>query len=202
MHVFVRELLEGVLSADVSDDFAEFGGVVVADGGVEGGGAEGGGFELGELGSVDADFFGEFVVGGLTAELFAHAHGDAAHLGDFVHHVDGEADGLGLVGEGAFDGLLDPPGGVGGELAAFVGVEALDGFHEADVAFRDEVEQGEAVVGVVLGDFDDEPEVGSDHVGAGSGVAYLDAVGELNFLIGGEEGGFSDFSEVDFDAAV
>ena len=113
MHVLVREQVERGLGVFVADDFAELGAVVVADRGVQRGRAHGSDLELAELGTINADFFGEFVVRGFTAQFFGHRHGHTAHLADLVHHVDRKADGLGLIGEGALDGLFDPPGGVG-----------------------------------------------------------------------------------------
>ena len=78
-----------------------------------------------------------------------------------------DADGAGLVRDGAGDGLADPPGGVGGELVAAAVLELLDGLHQAHVALLDQVEEGEAAVGVLLRDGDDEAEVGLDHLGLG-----------------------------------
>lgn len=200
--VFVAKHFVRVLGFCVADDFVELGGAVFINSGVEGGGAECGGFEGGDFGDGEAEFFGELIVCGFAAELFGHLEGDAADFGDFVHEVDGEADGFALVGEGALDGLFDPPGGVGAEFAAFAGVEALDGFDEADVAFGDEVEEGHAEVGVIAGDFDDEAEVGADHDLLGLGVALADTIGEGDFLLDGEEGKFGDVAEVLLETVV
>ena len=63
---------------------------------------------------------------------------------DPVHaldHVDRDADRAGLVGDGAGDGLADPPRGVGGELEALGVVELLDRPHQAEVALLDQVEE-------------------------------------------------------------
>jgi hypothetical protein len=81
--------------------------------------------------------------------------------------VDRDADGAGLVGDGAGDGLPDPPRGVGGELVAAAVFEFVDRLHQADVAFLDQVEELQAAVRVLLGDRDDEAEVGLDHLGLG-----------------------------------
>jgi hypothetical protein len=81
--------------------------------------------------------------------------------------VHGDADGAGLVGDGAGDGLANPPGGVGAELVAALVLELVDGLHEADVAFLDEVEEGHAAVGVFLADADDEAQVGLDELHLG-----------------------------------
>ena len=93
-----------------------------------------------------------------------------------------EPDGLGLVGQGTLDGLLDPPGAVGGELAALGGVEAFDTLHQAHVALVDQVQKGEAQSVVVLGDFHHQPEIGSDHVLPGHGVTAFDPGCECIFL--------------------
>jgi hypothetical protein len=94
-------------------------------------------------------------------ELLLHPH----QLVDRLDHVHRDTDGAGLIGDRAGDGLADPPGGVGGELVAAAVLELLDRLHEAHVAFLDEVEEGEAAVGVLLGDRDHEAEVGLHHLG-------------------------------------
>lgn len=48
---------------------------------------------------------------------------------NLVHHLDGQADDLGLVGNGTLDRLLDRPSGVCRELATVVGVKTLDSLH-------------------------------------------------------------------------
>src|SRR4051794_32600529 len=65
-------------------------------------------------------------------------HADGQQL---VAGVDREADGAAGVGDAPGDGLADPPGGVGRELEAPAGVEALDGLDETEVALLDEVKQ-------------------------------------------------------------
>jgi len=96
--------------------------------------------------------------------------------------------------------LLDPPSGVSGEFAALCGIEAFDGFHETDIAFGDEVEERHAEVCVIVGDFDDEAEIGADHQVAGGFVALLDFGGEFDFLFDGEQGDEADFAEINFDS--
>ena len=98
--------------------------------------------------------------------------------------MDRDADGAGLVGDGAGDGLPDPPGGVGGELVAALVLELFDGAHEANVALLDEVEEVHAAVDILLGDRDDEAEVGLNHLGLGALGAVLSLV---DLLDGGAE---------------
>ena len=77
-----------------------------------------------------------------------------------------------------------------------VGVEALDGPQQAEVAFLDQVLQAQPLAGVAAGDVDHQPQVGPDHPVAGLAVAVLDAVGELLLLVGGEQGRLVDLAEV------
>ncbi len=114
--------------------------------------------------------------------------------------MDGQPDGLALVGQGALDGLFDPPGGVGGELAALGGVKTFHGLHQADIALGDQIEQRQPEIVVIVGNFHHEPQIRADHVRARLFVALLDAGGEFDLLVGGQQGDLPDFPEIDFDA--
>src|SRR5690606_5968120 len=70
-----------------------------------------------------------------AAVLLHEAPAYADELVDGFHHVDGDADGACLVGDGAGNRLPDPPRCVGRELEALAVVELLDGPDEADVPF-------------------------------------------------------------------
>lgn len=110
--------------------------------------------------------------------------------------MDGEADGFSLVGKGATNGLLDPPAGVSAELNATTGQETIDGFHQAEVALGDEVEDGQAAVVVIGGKFHHEAKIGFDHEFAGMVFASADPAGEAEFLLPIQEGGFADAFKV------
>ncbi len=73
-----------------------------------------------------------------------------------------DADGARLVGDGASDGLPNPPGGVGGELVAAAVFELVHRLHQAEVAFLDQVKELKAAVGVFLGDGNHQAQVGLD----------------------------------------
>ena len=47
-----------------------------------------------------------------------------------------------LVGEGASDGLFDPPACISAKFNAATGFEAVDCFHQAEISLRDQVEDG------------------------------------------------------------
>src|SRR4051812_49421877 len=62
-----------------------------------------------------------------------------------------QADGAALVGNGTGDGLAYPPGGIGRKLEAFVMVKLVSRFHQADIAFLDQVEQRQATPDIPAG---------------------------------------------------
>src|SRR5215469_14644178 len=67
-----------------------------------------------------------------------------------------------LIGDGARDGLPDPPRRVGAELVPALVLELVDRLHEADVALLDQVQELQAAVRVLLRDADDEAQVRLD----------------------------------------
>ena len=126
-----------------------------------------------------------------TAQLQLQAGPGLLQAGQRVAGVDGEADRAARVGDAAGDGLADPPRGVGGELEALAPVELLDGVHQAEVALLDEVQEREARRLVLLGDRDDQAQVGL-HEGA-LGVLALARRAPQLALAGGRDvlgGGF------------
>ena len=111
---------------------------------------------------------------GVAAELLGELALDPDDLVDRLDHVDGDADRPRLVGDGPGDRLADPPCRVRRELEPAAVIELLDGAHQAEIAFLDEIEEGHAPVAVALGDGHDEPEVR-----LGEEVLCLLALGDL-----------------------
>ena len=86
------------------------------------------------------------------AQLLEQLAGDADDLIDGLHHVDRDADGTGLVGDGPGDRLADPPGSIGGELIALGVVELLHRLDQAQVALLDQVQKLHPAAHIPLGD--------------------------------------------------
>ena len=130
------------------------------------------------------------------AELLQELTGDADDLVDRLDHVHGDADRARLVGDGAGDGLTDPPRGVGGELVALRVVELLDGLDQTEVALLDEVEKQHAAADVALGDRHDQTQVCLGHAALGLLIALGHALGQILLLLGREQRHLADLLEV------
>src|SRR6056300_54410 len=100
--------------------------------------------------------------------------------------MDGQTNRLTLGGQSSLDRLLDPPGSVGRELSALIGIETFDSLHQANVSLGNQIEERKSIVGVVLRDFYDKAQVCLNHVGASFLVADLNSIGELNLFFPGE----------------
>ena len=111
-------------------------------------------------------------------ELLAHARELAAPLVD----VDGEADRLRLVGDGALAGLADPPCRIGRELEPLPPVELLGRAVETDDALLHEISERNTVPGVALCVVDDKTQVRVDHAFLRPVVTALDVLRELHLL--------------------
>src|SRR5215831_6909937 len=132
---------------------------------------------------VLADLGGRRLASELGAELALGAD-DLVQLLDDVHR---HADGARLVRERTSDRLADPPRRVGRELEPLAVVELLRGANKADRSLLDQIEEGQALVAVLLRDRDDEAQVGLDHLLLRAVVTALDPLRELDLLRGGEQ---------------
>ncbi len=137
---------------------------------------------LGDLGRL-----GDLLEARLAAGLLLDLARELLPLGDLGVEVARDPHGLAVVGEGAADRLLDPPGRVGREATVHVGVEEVGRPREADVPLLDQVEEREASPDVAARDRDDEPQVRAYELVARGEVAAPEAAGESLLLVRGEQ---------------
>src|SRR5215207_6646892 len=187
--------LEGGLGALIGDELAELRLLLLADRLLEGDGRLGRALDRVDLLGLDAGDLGDLLRGGLAAQLGDQLALRAADLVELLDDVDRDADGPRLVGEGAGDGLADPPGRVGRELEALAVVELLGRADQAERPLLDQVEEGQALVAVVLGDRDHEPEVRLDHLLLRVQVAAFDPLRQVDLLLGGQQADLADVLE-------
>src|SRR3954468_11631611 len=179
--------------------------------------------DLDDLLGGHVELLGQLLRGGLAAQVLEHLALDAGELVDDLDHVHRDADGAGLVGHRPGDRLPDPPRRVRGELVALGVVELLDGADQPEVALLDEVQEEHAPAGVALGQRDDEAQVRLEQVVLRAPTVFrdplqlaqqpgvellagvqrllgeqagLDPLGELDLLLGVEEGDLADLLEV------
>src|SRR5207249_1629139 len=107
--------------------------------------------------------------GRLAAELLDELAGGPDELVDGLDHVHGDADRARLVGDRSRDRLADPPGRVRRELVAAAILELVDGLHQPNIAFLDQVQELKTSIGIFFRDRDDQPEIRLDHLLLGLG---------------------------------
>src|SRR6266545_4730105 len=188
-------LLVGKRQVLVGDEVAELRLVLVADGLLERDRCLRAAADVLDLVGGEVEITADFRRGGLASELRAELALGAHDLVELLDHVDGHADRAGLVRERTRDRLADPPRGVGRELEAFAVVELLRRANEADRPLLDQIEEGQALVAVLLGDRDDEAQIRLDHLLLRAVIAALDALRQLDLLRGGEEVDLADVLE-------
>src|SRR5215218_1749514 len=200
----LQRLAEGLLGEDlrgplvrrlgplVGDELPELGLLLVADRLLERDRRLRGALDRVDLLRIDPRDVGDLLGRRLATQLRDELALGAADLVELLHHVDRDADRAGLVGQGTRDRLADPPRGVGRELEALAVIELLRRAYQTECALLDEVEERESLVPVVLGDGDDEPQVGLDHLLLGVEVAALDPASEVDLFLGGEEPDLAD----------
>src|SRR5271165_4960903 len=112
-------------------------------------------------------------------------------------------DRLTLVGHRPLDRLLDPPGAVSTQLATLGRVKAFDGLNETDVSFRNQIEEREPKIGVVvMSDPNDQSQVCFDHQSPSLPVSLFNARRQLNLLLSSQQWGLHDLAKVNFDDRI
>src|SRR5258707_2635743 len=117
---------------------------------------------LAHLGHRNVHALGDFFAGRLTAQFLHQLAAGAHQLVNRFDHVHRNTNGARLVGNRAGDGLSNPPRRIRRKLVSAAPLELVHGFHQADIAFLNQVEELQSAVGIFLGDRNDQSEVGFD----------------------------------------
>jgi hypothetical protein len=108
-----------------------------------------------------------------TSELGFQFRVRVAPLVNQFDHVGRDMNRLGIIENGSFDGLLDPPCRVGAESYAMFGIKGIHGTQKAEGAFFNEITEGQSSSGELLGDIDDQPQVAANQAVAGFRVIVV-----------------------------
>src|SRR5690606_1531412 len=101
---------------------------------------------------------------------------------DRFDHMDRDTDSPCLVGNGARNGLADPPRGIGAEFKAFRVVEFLDRFDKPHIPFLDQVQEQHAAAYIAFRDRYDETQVGFSKAFFRFFVALFNECRKANFF--------------------
>src|ERR1700722_10544137 len=110
---------------------------------------------------------GDFFRRRLASQFLHQLPRSADQLVDGFDHVHRDANRTRLISDGAGNRLPNPPRGIRGKFVATAVFEFVHGFHQADVAFLNQVEELQTAVGVFLGDGNHQAEVGLDQLALG-----------------------------------
>src|SRR5918995_2757615 len=176
-----------VAGALIREQLSEFGAFVGTDPGIDAGDglidiAQAPGFLR-----FHAEPLDELFLVRVPPELDAQGVFGTAHPVDGVDDVGGQADGAGMIGDGAGHALPDPPRRVRREAIPHLGVELLDGPYQAGVPLLDQILERHAPPPVLLGDRDHEPQVRLDELLTGPHVPPTGPPGESLLLAGVEQ---------------
>ncbi|VBB39266.1 hypothetical protein TRIP_E190184 [uncultured Spirochaetota bacterium] len=197
LEVQLGGVILGALVEVVFDEIAHDAGVLlVVDGAVQGYQIPGHGDDFGHMVGIHIEVGGhvpDLLVLRESFEVFAGFF----DLDKFVRSVERKADHAAFLADSLENGLAYPPDGVRNEVKTLADIVALDGVHQADVAFGDEVRKGEPLVLIFLGDVDHKTKVGFYQHILGEAVALGGSRGVVVFLFSGEKGNPVDLFEVD-----
>ena len=180
--------------------------------------------DLDDLLGSHVEFLRQFLGGGFTTQVLQHLALDTGKLVNDLDHVHGDADRASLVSHRSGDRLTNPPRGVGRELVPLRVVKLFDRANKTEVALLNEVQELHAATGVALSQRHDQTQVGLEQVvlrlltilgqevqlatlAAGHLVglvlqlvlgvqASLNAAGQVDFLLGVQQGDLADLLEV------
>src|SRR5688500_4823808 len=123
----------------------------------------------------------------LATHLLPENLGSLDDAREICGSVERNTDGPSLPRERAQDRLANPPHRVGDEFHSLVGVELPGSSEQADVAFTDQVDEGQAAVLVFLRDGNDEAQVALHQLLECILVSSTDLTGNLDLLVALEQ---------------
>ena len=163
----------------VLDEVAQVAVVIIANRGFHRDGFFGDFHDLADLVLGHLHLLGQQGCIGLKAKFLQVLARQAIHLVDGLDHVHRNANGAGLVGNRAGNGLADPPRGVGREFVTPAVFELVHRLHQANVALLNQIEELQAPVGVLFGNRDHQAQVGLDHLFLGKAAGAFTIVHAL-----------------------
>src|SRR5690606_8838836 len=132
----------------------------------------------------------------IAAELLLEPLPLAEDACEIARAIQRHAHRAALIGERGENRLADPPHRVLDELHALVDVELPRGSDQTDVAFLDQIDQGDAAVLILFRNTDHETQVGTDEPLDRVLVAFTRTTTQLDLLLGRQQLVTADFPQV------
>src|SRR5690606_29762564 len=132
----------------------------------------------------------------IAAELLLEPLPLAEDACEIARAIQRHAHRAALIGERGENRLADPPHRVRDELHALVDVELPRGSDQTDVAFLDQIDQGDAAVLILFRNTDHETQVGTDEPLDRVLVAFTRTTTQLDLLLGRQQLVTADFPQV------
>ena len=151
---------------------------------------------------VGVEEFGEFFGRGTALELLFEFCAGATDLGLQPDLVERHAHNAALLADGLQNALANPPHGVGDEFEAARFVKFLCRFHQADVAFVDQVVERHALILILFGHRNHKAQVGFYQTLQRGLVAVADALGQFHLFVHREQFETADFGEILVDCGI
>src|SRR5262249_15151917 len=144
----------------------------------------------------DVHAFGDLGRRGLAAQLLEQRRGALPDAVQRARAVERHPDDPALLGQGLQNGLPDPPDRIGDELDSLGLVELVGRPDEAEVALVDEIGEGHALVLVLLGHRNDEPEVAADQLVERFAVTGTDPLSQADLFLLRDQRVLADLAEI------
>ena len=132
----------------------------------------------------DLHFLGDFLVGGISAQLLEQLPGNTQYLVYSLNHMYGNAYRPCLIRYRTGYSLTYPPGGISRKLVTLAVVELFDGLHQTEVALLYEVEKEHTAVDIPFGNADNQSEVRLDKLFLCLDVSVSHTFGKFQLLFG------------------
>src|SRR5437868_7955013 len=123
--------------------------------------------DLADLGDRNIHALGDFFRRRFASQYLHQLPRGADQLVDRFDHVHRNTNRTRLISNCTSNGLPNPPRGVGGEFVATAVLELVHSLHQADVALLDQVQKLQTAIGVLLGNRDNQSQVGFDQLALG-----------------------------------
>ena len=123
----------------------------------------------------------------LPAEPIRELHLRAFQLADSVIRIRRQPDHPALLLDRADDRLADPVSGIRAETEAAIRVKLVDGGHQPDDAFLDDILEGHAAAVIMTRHTDNQAQVRLDHPLPGALIPVPDALGQRTLLVHREQ---------------